>query len=306
MKKILVTGGSGLVGKAIQQICTDDAVFVSSKDFNLLNESDVHIMFETHKPTHVIHLAGKVGGVGINLKKPVDFFEENIIMNTLILKYANLYNVDRLIAFMSTCIFPNDVEYPLQPQKMHLGEPHFSNFGYAYAKRMLDVQLKAYQTQYNRDWFAIIPTNIYGPYDNFNLEESHVIPALIHKCHLAKENNTPLKIWGTGSAIREFIHSHDVAKLTIALLDNYTSTSPIIVSTSQQTSIKEVVELIVKHMNFEGEIVFDDAQPEGQQRKPSDITPLLNLFSNYEYVSIDSGLQTTIEWFMNNYNTVRK
>lgn len=306
MKKILVTGGSGLVGRAIEKLCTDDAVFISSKDFNLLNESEVSAMFEKHKPTHVIHLAGRVGGVGTNLKNPVDFFEENVIMNTLVLKYAHKFNVSRLVAFMSTCIFPNNVEYPLQPQKMHLGEPHFSNFGYAYAKRMLDVQIRAYQTQYNRDWFAIIPTNIYGPDDNFNLEESHVIPALIHKCYLAKQQNTPLKIWGTGSAIREFIHSHDVAKLTLSLLENYTDKTPIIVSTSQQTSIKTVVELIVKYMKFEGEVIFDDAQPEGQQRKPSDITPLMNMFPSYEWISIYDGLQSTIEWFVNNYDLARK
>jgi len=304
MTRLLVTGGSGLVGHALQQ--HTDAIFISSKDYDLTKDSDVHAMFEKHQPTHVIHLAGKVGGVGANLKYPVEFFEHNILMNTLVLKYSHLYNVEKVVSFMSTCVFPNTVEYPIQPNKIHLGEPHFSNFGYAYAKRMLDIQTKAYNTQFGRKWFSIIPTNIYGPHDNFHLEDSHVIPALIHKCYLAKKNNTPLHIWGTGKAVREFIHSYDIAKITLWLLNNYTEDTPIILSRPDQVSIRNVVELVVKYMGFEGEVIFDDTKPEGQERKPSDTTPLKALLPDYNYIPLEEGLQSTIEWFVNNYEGVRK
>lgn len=303
--KILITGGNGLVGENFKKLLPN-ATYVSSTDYDLRYYDQVEEMFETHSPTHVIHLAGMVGGVGANMKYPVEFFENNILINTLMLKYAHKYNVQKLVAFMSTCIFPDVVEYPLTPEKIHLGKPHFSNFGYAYAKRMVDIQLKAYQQEYNREWFSIIPTNIYGPFDNFNLESAHVVPALIHKCYLAKQNNTPWVIWGSGNAVREFIHVEDIAHLTIKLLDTYKSETPIILSTSQQTTIREIVELIAKYMNFTGEIIFDASKPEGQIRKPSDTTPLKLTFPEYEFISIEDGIKQTTEWFVSNINTIRK
>jgi len=301
-KRLLITGGSGLVGKALFEL-EPSAIVVSSHEFDLTKEHDVESMFRVHRPTHVIHLAGKVGGVGTNMKYPVQFYEDNTLMNTLVLKYAHKYNVDRLVSFMSTCVFPNEVEYPLEPHKMHLGEPHFSNFGYAYAKRMIEVQTRAYNTQYNRRWFTVIPTNVYGPYDNYNLEDSHVIPALIHKCYLAKKNNVPWTIWGTGNAIREFIYSKDLAQITLWLLNNYAEVFPIIVSTSDQTTINDVVKLIAQKMKFTGDIVFDKSKPEGQQRKPSDITPLKTLMPYYQFTSINDGLNSTIDWFLSNYES---
>lgn len=299
-KKILVTGGSGLIGNALNELIPN-GIFISSTDYDLRKETDVAEMFRVHRPTDVIHLAGKVGGVGTNMKHPVEFYEDNILMNTLLLRYAHKYNVHRLVSFMSTCVFPNEIEYPLEPHKIHLGEPHFSNFGYAYAKRMIEIQTRAYNTQYNRRWFTVIPTNVYGPHDNYNLEDSHVIPALIHKCYLAKKNNTPWTVWGTGNAIREFIYSKDLAEITLWLLNNYTDVSPIIVSTSEQTLIRSVVESIAQKMNFTGEIIFDTSKPEGQHRKPSDITPLKTLMPYYKFTSVSSGLDATIEWFLNNY-----
>jgi GDP-L-fucose synthase len=305
MDTLLVTGGNGLVGNAIKKYYPT-AVFVSSKEFNLIKETHVDEMFKTYKPSHVLHLAGKVGGVGINTKHPVEFFEENILINTLVLKYAHKYAVKKLAAFMSTCIFPDKVEYPLSPEKIHLGEPHDSNFGYAYAKRMLDVQIRAYQKEYSKNWFTVIPTNIYGPHDNFHLENAHVIPALIHKCYLAKKNNTVLEIWGSGNAIREFIHVDDVAKLTLKLLEIYDELSPIIVSTHEQVSIKNVVELIASSMSFTGKIIYNLDKPEGQYRKPSDISKLLKYIPNYNFIHIENGISTTVDWFEKNYSIIRE
>jgi len=304
-KKILITGGSGLVGQNFKKFLPF-ADYVHTSMYDLRYPDQVQAMFEKYQPTHVIHLAGTVGGVGANIKYPVQFFNDNILINTLLLKYAHAYDVEKLIAFMSTCIFPDVVEYPLTPSKIHLGEPHPSNFGYAYAKRMLDIQLRAYQTQYNKTWFSVIPTNIYGPFDNFNLDHAHVIPALIHKCYLAKQNNTPWIVWGTGEAVREFVYVDDIVQLTHQLLDTYIDTTPVILSTSEQTSIKTVVELIAKHMNFTGEIVFDTTKPEGQIRKPSDTTPLKLAFPTYEFISIDTGIRRTVEWFVSNFENTRR
>jgi GDP-L-fucose synthase len=303
--KLLVTGGSGLVGRALQNVCPL-ATFVSSHDYDLKNPLLVEDMFVRFRPTHVIHLAGLVGGVAANMKRPVEFFEDNIIINTNVLHYAHEYNVSRLVSCMSTCVFPNNVEYPLQPNKIHLGEPHESNFGYAYAKRMLEVQTRAYNTQHNRQWFTVIPTNVYGIHDNYNLESSHVIPALIHKCYLAKRDNTPLRVWGGGTAIREFIHADDVAFLLSHLIREYTKTEPIILSNPHQRSISEVVQTIAEAMEFTGEIVYDHVGPEGQTRKPSDISPLMELFPNYTYVDFTTGITHAAKWFSANFDSVRK
>lgn len=305
--KILVTGGTGLVGRNLQEQLPN-AIYVSSKQFDLTKEDDVRNMFDTHQPTHVIHLASKVGGVLANSKDPVGFYEQNILMNTYVLHYAHQYNVERVISMMSTCIFPNTIEYPLQPHKIHSGEPHVSNFGYAYAKRMLEIQTRAYQSQYGKKWTTIIPTNVYGKFDQFNLESAHVIPALIHKCYLAKINNTPLKVMGTGKVYREFIYAEDLAKVLAWAIINYDNTEPLIVSTPTQYTINDVVNMIANQMKFTGDILFDNKESNnGQERKPSDISKLQNLFQ-IEHTSLKSGIAQTVEWFIENYNlgSIRK
>lgn len=302
MSKILVTGGTGLVGKNLQTYLPN-AVYVASSDYNLTNQFDVHRMFSEHRPTHVIHLASKVGGVLANSKDPVGFYEQNILMNTYVLHYAHQYNVERVISMMSTCIFPNTIEYPLQPHKIHSGEPHVSNFGYAYAKRMLEIQTRAYQSQYGKKWTTIIPTNVYGKFDQFNLESAHVIPALIHKCYLAKINNTPLKVMGTGKVYREFIYAEDLAKVLAWAIFNYESLEPLIVSSPTQHAIEDVVHMIAKEMKFTDEIVFDgNENNNGQTRKPSDTSKLQNIYP-IEYTQLNDGITKTIEWFLNNYDT---
>ena len=302
MNQILVTGGTGLVGKNLQKYLPN-AIYVSSKHYDLTREAEVHRMFETVMPTHIIHLASKVGGVGANTKDPVGFFEQNILMNTNILKYAHKHNVERVISLLSTCIFPNDIEYPLQPHKIHNGEPHHSNFGYAYAKRMLEIQTRAYQQQYGKNWTTIIPTNVYGKFDQFNLQTAHVIPALIHKCYLAKLTNTPLRVMGTGMVYREFIYAEDLARVLSWALYEYNNTEPLIVSSPTQHAIADVVHMIAKEMNFTGEIIFDGNENDnGQLRKPSDISKLRELYTT-EFTPLIAGLSETITWFINNYDS---
>lgn len=299
--KILVTGGSGLVGSNLKMYLPD-AIYVSSKDYDLTNEQDVDDMFRLHQPTHVIHLASKVGGVGANAKDPVGFYEQNILINTNVLRYAHKYDVERLIGTLSTCIFPDVIEYPIQPHQIHMGEPHQSNFGYAYAKRMLEVQIRAYQQQFGKKWTTIIPTNVYGKFDNFNLQTAHVIPALIHKCYLAKISNTPLYVMGTGKVYREFIYAEDLAKVLSWAIFNYESTDPLIVSSPTQHAIADVVHMVAKEMEFTGSVIFDrNENNNGQTRKPSDISQLQSQYS-IEYTPLVNGLADTVRWFIENYN----
>jgi GDP-L-fucose synthase len=254
----------------------------------------------------IIHCAAKVGGVGANMNYKGEFFYNNIMMNTNVIEGARLSGVKNLVAFLSTCVFPDKVDYPLTEKKIHLGEPHFSNNAYAYAKRMTDVQIRSYNEQYGLNYKSVIPTNIYGPNDNYDLENGHVLPALIHKCYLARENKTPLTIWGSGKPLREFIFSQDVAKLTEWVLHNYNENEPIILSTSEEVSINDVVGIIVELMNFKGDVIFDSSKPDGQFRKPSDNSKIKNYLPKFQFTPLYTGLRETIEYFEKNYNLLRK
>ncbi len=301
MKKKIITGGTGLVGSAFK-----DGTKLSSRHYNLISEVQTRQMFVDHKPEVVVHTAAMVGGVGANMNYPADFFYNNIMMNTNVINESHIFGVKKLVCFLSTCVFPDSVEYPLDETKIHKGEPHFSNAPYAYAKRMADVQVQAYNKQYGTKYFCVIPTNIYGPNDNFDLANGHVIPMLIHKCYLAKQNNTAFEVWGSGKPLREFIYSQDVADIIDLLLEKYDGTEPVIISNPKEYSIKDVVDLIVKYMEFEGEVVWLSDKPDGQFRKPSSNKRLLSIIGDYNFTPLEEGLKTTIEWFNENYETVRK
>jgi GDP-L-fucose synthase len=216
------------------------------------------------------------------------------------------FGIKKLVTFLSTCIFPDNIEYPLTEDKIHLGPPHNSNYPYAYAKRMMDIQIRAYNEQYGLEYRSVIPTNIYGPNDNFNLKNGHVIPSLIHKCFLARENKTDFMIWGSGKPLREFIYVQDVADLSLWVLENYKENEPIILSTSEEISIRDVVGIIAENMNFKGNIVFDDTKPDGQYRKPSSNAKLKSYLPDYKFISFESGIKKTIEWFEKKYPNVRQ
>lgn len=300
--KILVTGGNGLVGS---EFVGNQYFKPSSKDYNLTDrEQTYRLMIKGFDS--VIHCAAKVGGLGSNMKYKGDFFYQNVMMNTNIIEGARLSKVKNLVAFLSTCVFPDNVEYPLTEKKIHMGPPHFSNDAYAHAKRMVDVQIKAYREQYGLNYKSVIPSNIYGPNDNYDLINGHVVPSLIHKCYLARENKTDLMIWGTGQPLREFIYSKDVAKLTEWVLNHYNEDEPIILSTSDEISIKDVVGIIVELMNYKGNVVFDSTKPDGQFRKPSDNSKIKEYLPNFQFTPIYKGLKETIEYFEKNYNVVRK
>jgi GDP-L-fucose synthase len=227
-------------------------------------------------------------------------------MNSSVIHHAKEYNVKKLVAFTSTCIFPSNVEYPLVEEKIHQGEPFGSHYAYAYAKRMVDIQNRAYNEQFGTKFFSVIPVNIYGPNDNFHLEDSHVVPALIHKIFLAKENNTDLVLWGTGKPLREFIYVKDIVNLTEILADKYEGTKSVILSTSQETSIKEITHLLCDLIGFKNKVIFDSNKPDGQFRKPSDNSYLKSIVGDYEFTPLEQGLTETVEWFLANYPNIRK
>lgn len=300
MRKLLVTGGNGLVGSAIE------ADVKIGREFDLVDSIQTAKAFEIHKPTHVIHCAGKVGGLGGNMNHKGEYFYDNLMINTNVIEEARKSGVTNLVAFLSTCVFPDAIEYPLTEKKIHLGEPHSSNYPYAYAKRMSDIQIRAYREQYGMKYTSVIPCNIYGPNDNFSLTHGHVIPMLMHKIYQAQQNNSELVIWGDGSPLREFIYSKDVARLAEWAVDNYDEAEPIIFSTSEEISIAEAVELLVSAFNFKGNVRFDISKPNGQYRKPSDNSKLKSYLPDFKFTPIEEGLGETVKWFINNYETSRK
>ena len=299
-KKILVTGGNGLVGSTLKADVRIGRE-IDLRDTNLVNQ-----MYEHHKPTHVIHCAAKVGGVGGNMSYKADYFYDNIMMNTNVIEGARKHGVTKLVNFLSVCVFPDDVTYPLTEDKIHLGQPHHSNNAYAYAKRMSDIQIMAYREQYGINYTSVIPTNIFGPNDNFSLVHGHVIPMLMHKLYLAQRDNTDFVVWGSGKAKREFIFSKDLGKMVDFVLNEYNEPSPIILSTSEEISIREVVDILVSAFNFKGNVVFDETKPEGQYRRPSDNSKIIKYMPNFQFTPFDVAIQQTVEWFITNYEVARK
>lgn len=311
MKKVLVTGGSGLVGSGIKQVSLNkpyELIFASSSNANLLDYNSTFKYFSEIKPDAIIHLAANVGGLYKNMEHPVDMLEHNLTINSNVLKAAHELHITRLIACLSTCIFPDKVSYPIDETVLHNGPPHTSNAPYAYAKRILEVQCKAYSTQFGYNWICVIPTNIYGPNDNFSLTDSHVIPGLIHKCWLACENNTKFIVSGSGKPLRQFIHSHDLAKCILWVLESYNSPDPIILAPDalDEVSIGSVAELIAKECGYTGQIEFDITKSDGQYKKTASNQLFRSLNPEFVFTDIHSGISQTVQWFKSNYPTVRK
>ena len=301
MTKVLVTGGYGMVGSAMES-----QIKLSRETCDLTNPKQTHKLFQLIKPDGVIHCAGKVGGIGGNSNYKGEYFYDNLMINTNVIESARKAGVKNLVAFLSTCVFPDKVKYPLTVDQIQLGEPHESNYPYAYAKRMADVQIRAYREQYGINYTSIIPSNIYGPNDNFSLEHGHVMPMLIHKLYLAKKNKTDFTVWGSGKPLREFVYSKDIAKVAEWALFNYEGTDPLIVSGDEEISIKDLVGLLVDEFKFKGKVIFDKTKPDGQLRKPSDNSKIKELMPDFEYTPFEKGIKETVNWFIENYDEARK
>lgn len=311
MNKILVTGGFGLVGYALQIISNNykdyQFIFMKHEDCDLTNWEQTINYFLKNKPTFVIHLAANVGGLFKNMNNKVDMFEKNVLINFNVIKASHEIGVKKLINCLSTCIFPADITYPINENMLHNGPPHDSNYAYAYAKRMIEIQSQIYNEEYGDNFICIIPTNIYGPNDNYNLFNGHVIPSLIHKCFLAKMNNEKFVIAGSGKPLRQFIYSEDLAKIIMIILEKYDDKKSIIISVDEkdEITIEQVAYMIAKKYNYEN-IIFDETKPDGQYKKTVDNTMLKKIIGNFEFTNIVNGIKKSVEWFIENYNNCRK
>ena len=312
-KKVLVTGGDGLVGSAIKEASKNyieyghkyEFIFINRDSGDLTNEKDVKYIFDYFKPNYVIHTAAKVGGIGGNQARHADFFRDNILMNTHLIHYCTNFNIQKLLAFSSVCVFPDNLA-TLQEDKMHDGPVFENNFAYGYAKRMVDVQIQAYKKQYEiKNYCSVIPGNIFGKNDMYCLKHGHVVPMLMHKLYLAKKNNTDFEIWGDGKSLREFLYVNDVANILVRLLGLDELPDRLIISGPQQYSIKELVELLVEISGFEGNVVWQTDKPNGQRSRPTDLTKLQSLF-DVEFTPLKTGLKLSWDWLIKNYDIARK
>jgi len=309
--KVLVTGSSGLVGSAIKNISPNypyDFIFVSSRDADLTDYKQTWNLFNKHNPDYVIHLAACVGGLFKNMNYKVDMFEKNTLINFNVVKYSHTFKVKKLICCLSTCIFPDKTTYPINETMLHDGPPHSSNDAYAYAKRMLEIHCKTYQDQFDDNFICVIPTNIYGPNDNYNLEDGHVIPALTQRCYLAKREGKPFRVLGSGTPLRQFIYSDDLAKLFMWVLENYNEKESLILSVGEknEVAIKNVALEIAKSFDYEHMIEFDTRYSDGQYKKTADNAKLMKLIGDFEFTPIDQGIRKNTEWFIDNFNDARK
>lgn len=328
---LLITGGSGLVGKALKDVIDVekyDIVSPTHDECDLTDRNETLKLFESVKPKFVIHLSAFVGGLFHNMIHKVEFFNKNILMNENVLEACHKNNVQRGIFCLSSCIFPSDPsEYPMTIEHLHSSEPHLSNESYSYAKRMLELQCRNYNEQYEREYICIVPVNIYGEGDNFNLEASHFIPAIIHKMYLACKNNNKenpknteqknrdLYVEGNGNCLRQVIYSKDLAKIIMLILqdkniyNNRYEMRPILCcDPKQEYFIKDIIEKIIsqykKLFGFSGNVIYKGTS-NGIYRKTisSDIE---HLFPDFEFTSLEEGLINTIKWFNENYPNVRK
>ena len=302
--KTLVTGGKGLVGNAVRSAVSiedlENVIFIDSKDGDLKDFNKCYDIFHVYRPDRVIHLAAKVGGVNANLKYTAEFFRETMLINMNVIECCKQFNVKKLVSLLSTCIYPDLAPCPLKEESLHDGEPNVSNFGYAYAKRMLEVQCRTYNKQYGTNFVCLIPNNLYGPYDNFDLENSHVIPALIRKIYEAKISGGQAHLWGDGSSLREFTFSNDLGKIIWWAIEEYEG-GPINIGTNEEITIKQAAEHICKLLDFPATSIFwDTSKPSGQYKKTTDKSKFSGLNSKFVYISFKEGISQTIKWFLEN------
>jgi len=313
---ILVTGGTGLVGYGIREYVNSkpdllqwgEWIFLGS-EYDLRSSEQTAKCFEKYQPTHVIHLAAKVGGLFINMTHKVEFWRDNMLINDNVMEYCRIHHVKKLVSFLSTCIFPDNTTYPIDETMVHRGPPHSSNAGYAYAKRMIDVMNHCYNEQYGCQFTSVIPTNIYGPNDNYSLESGHVIPSLIHKCYLALHENKPFVVKGSGRPLRQFIYNLDLAKLVVWTLLEYDQIEPLILSVDEadEICISDVAHLIARGMGMpESNIIMDTNFADGQFRKTASNRKLRQLLPDFQFTPIEEAIKSSCQWFIQHYNEVRK
>jgi GDP-L-fucose synthase len=301
-KKILLTGGAGFLGRHVAAAlrargCTRLCV-PRSAEFDLTREADIERLLDWEEPEVIVHLAARVGGIGANRANPGTFFYQNLLMGVQLVEHARKRGVERFVAVGTICSYPKFTPVPFREADLWNGYPEETNAPYGLAKKMLTVQLQAYRQQYGFNGVNLLVVNLYGPGDNFNLETSHVIPALIRKCQEAIDRGEKtLSVWGTGKPTREFLYVEDAARAVCLAAERLDTPDPVNVGTGKEVSIHDLVHLIAGKMGFQGDVVFQTDKPDGQPRRCLDVRRIKELLGFEAAVTLPEGLDRTIAWY---------
>ncbi len=307
--RVYVAGHRGLVGGAVWRHLESqgftDLIGASSSELDLRDRTAVFAFFDKHRPQVVIDAAARVGGIHANSTYPAEFLSDNLLMQVNIMDAANSVDVEHLLFLGSSCIYPKFAEQPIREDSLLTGALEPTNDAYAIAKIAGIMQVQASRRQYGRHWISAMPTNLYGPGDNFHPENSHVMPALLRRIHEAKEQNLPeVVIWGSGTPLREFLHVDDLASAVLFLLENYDSPETINVGVGTDVSIWELAELIAATVGYTGKLTQDTSKPDGTPRKLLDVSRLNDLGWTAK-ISLDTGVAQTYEWYVDHRSDLR-
>jgi GDP-L-fucose synthase len=300
---ILVAGGSGLVGSAIVRELkglNQDVIGISSKDVDLLDRDKTFEFINNLKPAAIIDSAAKVGGIGGNNSYPVEFLSQNLQIQSNLMDAAHAAKVSKFVFLGSSCIYPRDCAQPIKEEYLLTGALEQTNSAYAVAKIAGIELIKSYRKEYGYKWISVMPTNMYGPNDNFDLEIGHVLPVLIRKFIEAKRlSSDKVTLWGSGSPLREFLHVDDLAKAVVLCMEKYDDSQQINIGSGHEVSIKDLASKISNAVGFNGEIIWDSSKPDGTMRKVLDSSKIANLGWK-PLISLDQGIASTVEWYLQN------
>lgn len=304
-KRVLVTGGAGFLGsfvvEKLQERGCRDIVVPRSADYDLVEMEAVRRVYQDARPHMVIHLASQVGGIGANQANPGKFFYDNLMMGVQLMEIGRQVGIEKIVGVATICSYPKFTPVPFKEENLWEGYPEETNAPYGLAKKMLLVQSQAYRQQYGFNSIVLFPVNLYGPKDNFDLETSHVIPALIHKCVEAQRRTSNLEptlvVWGSGTPTREFLYVEDAAEGIVLAAEHYNKSEPVNLGAGFEISIKDLVELIVKLTGFSGRIVWDKSKPDGQPRRRLDTSKAEKEFGFKAKMGFEQGLERTIAWY---------
>ncbi len=306
---VLVTGAHGFVGSnLVEQMRARriKPITPTRAEFDLQEQMQVRRMLEQTKPDVVFHLAGLIGGIGINIERPANFNYENLIMGTMMLHESWRAGVKKYITLLCGCSYPADARNPIKETTLFQGYPQPENAPYSLAKAIGVVQASAYRAQHGFNTITLVPGNLYGPHDNFNLRSAHVVPALIHKFIVAKENKSPeVVVWGSGKPLRDFVFISDVCEAILLAAENYNGGDLINLSSGAVVTIKELTETIAELTGYQGKIVWDKSKPDGQMRKGYDVTRMKKILGYKCRTSLREGLRKTINWALENRAAIR-
>lgn len=311
-RRITVSGGAGFLGSFVIKKLKERGcrrIFVPrSSDYNLVEMESVKKLYRDSKPDIVIHLAAQVGGIGANKEKPGEFFYKNLMMGVQMMEAGRQSAIEKFVTIGTVCAYPKFTPVPFKEENLWNGYPEETNAPYGIAKKVLLVQAQAYRQQYGFNAIYLLPVNLYGPGDNFDLQSSHVIPALIRKCIDAQRGLSPqgtvpaLVVWGSGKPTREFLYVEDAAEGIVLATEKYNKPEPVNLGAGFEISIRELVKLIAKLTGFKGTIIWDRAKPDGQPRRTLDTSKAKREFGFKAETSFESGLQKTIEWYIAHQN----